>query len=314
MPVVDVVVVAYNSRDVLRPCVEPLLHDEDFGVIVVDNASPDGSAEAVRELPLGLLEQAGNFGFAHACNRGWEAGSAPYVLFLNPDARIQPESLRRLLAVLENNERCGVVAPRIVDAEGKLEHSLRRRPRLVSTYSQALFLHRLFPEAPWTDELIRDPRAYAEPTVVEWVSGACVLTRRSVLEEIGGWDEDFFLYGEDVDICRRVWTAGYEVRYEPNATAVHIGGTSAPSDRMAPRLIEGRIRYVKKHEPALVRVAAPGGSGSGCADACAAHDQRNEHARRPRPGIPRCTVVPGGSGEAGGVALAGPPVHGYPFG
>src|SRR5690242_5458832 len=163
MALVDVVVVSYNSADVLRPCVKPFVDDAGFRVFVVDNASPEGRPETVDDLPVQLLELDGNYGFAYGCNSGFAAGDAPFVLFLNPDARIRPESVRRLVGALENNERAALVAPRIVDAEGGLEYSLRRRPRLVSTYSQAFFLHRLFPRALWADELIRDPRFYSTP-------------------------------------------------------------------------------------------------------------------------------------------------------
>lgn len=263
MALVDVVVVSYNSADVLRSCVEPLAHDAEVRVFVVDNASPQGPPETVSDLPAELIELDRNYGFAYACNVGLAAGESRFVLFLNPDAQIQPESVRQLAAVLERQDRCALVAPQILDPDGRLEYSLRRRPRLVSTYAQAFFLHRLFPRALWTDELIRDPEVYATARTVEWVSGACLLARRSVLEEIGGWDDDFFLYGEDIDLCRRVWAAGYEVRYEPQATAVHIGGTSAPSARMAPTLVRGRIRYVKKHEPAPVALLHQAGLALG---------------------------------------------------
>ena len=111
----------------------------------------------------------------------------------------------------------GLVAPRLVDEDGSLDFSQRRFPRLRSTYAQALFLHRIFAHAQWTDEVIRDPRAYERAGPVEWVSGACVLVRRSALERLGGWDQGFFHYGEDIDICSRLWRSGFELRFEPGA-------------------------------------------------------------------------------------------------
>ena len=212
MAVVDVVVVSYNSADTLRQCLSPLVTDQNVRVTVVDNASQDESIASVADLPVRVVALERNHGFAFGCNRGWEAGSAPYVLFLNPDARIEPASIVQLVRVLREDPSVGLVAPRIVDEDGSLQFSVRRFPRLRSTYAQALFLHRVFPHATWTDEVIRDPLVYERPGPVEWVSGACVLVRRSVLEHIGGWDEGFFLYGEDIDICRRLWEAGFEVR------------------------------------------------------------------------------------------------------
>ncbi len=243
---IDVVVVSYNSESTLRACVEPLLAAEDVRVVVVDNDSSDGSVASVSDLPL-VVRREVNGGFAYGCNRGWRDGSAPLVLFLNPDARISPESLRRLAERLGSSGRIGLAAPRIVDSDGELELSLRRFPRVRSTLSRALFLHRVFPRAEWSDEDVRDPEAYSTAHAADWVSGACVLVRRAALEQIGGWDEGFFLYGEDIDLCRRLWSAGYEVWYEPAALATHIGGASAPKADLRPVLVSSRIRYARKH-------------------------------------------------------------------
>jgi N-acetylglucosaminyl-diphospho-decaprenol L-rhamnosyltransferase len=246
-PLADVIVVSYNSRDELRECIEPLTRDSSLHVIVVDNASSDDSLGSVRDLPAELVALDENGGFAHGCNEGWRRGGAPYVLFLNPDARIEPAGLARLVEVLEGNERAGLVAPRLVNDHGGLEYSQRRFPRLRSTYSRALFLHRLFPMSSWSDEVVRNPERYEEPGSTEWVAGACVLVRRDVLERIDGWDESFFLYCEDIDLCKRIQTAGFEVRYEPSAVAVHMGGMSAPRFGLYPTLAASQIRYARKH-------------------------------------------------------------------
>jgi GT2 family glycosyltransferase len=245
--VVDVVIVSYNSRDRLRACVEPLLAVQSTNVIVVDNASPDASLEAVRDLPLTAIQLAQNGGFAHGVNAGWRAGSSPYVLLLNPDARIDGASIEALVLALEQDPGLGAAAPRIVDEDGSLDYSQRRFPRLRSTYARAFFLHRLFPSAPWTDELVRDEDAYARRGSPDWVSGACVLLRRKALEELEGLDEGFFMYGEDIDLCRRLRAAGYELLYEPAALVHHEGGASAPRAHLLPVLAASRIRYAAKH-------------------------------------------------------------------
>jgi N-acetylglucosaminyl-diphospho-decaprenol L-rhamnosyltransferase len=244
---VDVVVVSYNSRGELRECVEPLTRLEDVNVIVVDNASTDGSLEVIADLPAERIALPENGGFGHGCNAGWRAGRAPYVLFLNPDARIDSEALDRLVAVLERSPAAGAVAPRINHDDGTLDYSLRRFPRLRSTYARALFLHRIFPRATWTDELIREPEVYAQPGSPDWVSGACILARRTVLEEFGGFDEGFFMYCEDIDLCHRLQDAGHDLRYEPAAVITHIGGASAPRTSLLPVLAESRLRYAGKH-------------------------------------------------------------------
>lgn len=223
----------------------------DVQVIVVDNNSPDRSLETIEDLRVLRIPQPDNGGFAKGCNVGLRAGSAPYVLFLNPDATIDAASLDRLRQVLDEDERLGAVAPRIVYPDGSNTFSLRRFPRLRSTYARAIFLHRIFPRATWTDEIVRDETKYERPRSAEWVSGACVMVRRSALEELGGWDEGFFLYSEDIDLCRRLWRSGRKVRFEPGAVAVHKGGASAPSAVTLPHLATSRMKYARKHHSRL---------------------------------------------------------------
>ena len=248
---VDVVVVSYNSRDRLRDCVAPFTGMAGVRVIVADNASADGSLEAVADLPVTAVPLDVNGGYAYGCNAGWRAGDAPHVLFVNPDARLDEASLQRLVRALDEDAQVGVVAPRIVDEDGAVEPSQRRFPRFSSTYAHALFLHRLFPRAAWASELVRDPAAYERPGSPEWVSGACLLVRRSVLEAIGGWDDGFFMYCEDKDLCRRVRSAGWDVRFEPEATVTHEGGASAPRSSLLPVLAASRVRYARKHRGAV---------------------------------------------------------------
>ena len=249
MQPVDVVVVSYNSSDTLRECVEPLCDVEGTTVVVVDNASPDGSLATIADLPVDAVALETNLGFGHGCNVGWRRGHSPAVLFLNPDARMDGASLGRLVDVLAEDARAGVVGPRIADERGSLDYSIRRFPRLSSTYAQAFFLHRLAPRAAWVDEVVRDEARYEVPGEVEWISGACMLVRRSLLETLGGFDEGFFLYCEDKDLCRRAWSEGSTVRYEPGAQALHVGGVSAPRGDLLPVLAASRIRYARKHSP-----------------------------------------------------------------
>jgi GT2 family glycosyltransferase len=244
---VDVVVVSYNSGDHLRGCVEPLARVEGVHVIVVDNASLEDSLHTVADLSIETIALAHNGGFAHGCNVGWRAGSRDYVLFLNPDARIDERSLEILSRELDRRPALGAVAPLVRRDDGSIDFSQRRYPRLRSTYAQALFLQRVFPRAGWTDELVRDAEAYREPGSPDWVSGAAVMVKRSVLEELGGWDEGFFMYCEDTDLCRRLDDAGHELGFEPSASVMHVGGASAPRASLLPVLASSRLRYATKH-------------------------------------------------------------------
>ena len=247
MTEVDAVVVSYNSREELRGCVEPLAALPWASVVVVDNASPEPSLDVVADLPVLSVALRRNGGFAHGCNEGIRRGSAPYVLLLNPDARIDAASLRALADILERDEKVGAVAPKVLGGDGELHLSQRRFARLRSTYARAFFLHRLFPRAAWTDELVRDLAAYERPASPDWVSGACMLVRREALHRLRGLDERFFLYREDMDLCRRLRAAGYDIRYEPAAVARHVGGASAPRAGLFPVLAESRVRYARKH-------------------------------------------------------------------
>jgi N-acetylglucosaminyl-diphospho-decaprenol L-rhamnosyltransferase len=244
---VDVVVVAYNSGATLRACVEPLAHARDIEVCIVDNASPESGLEVVHDLPVRLERERENRGFAAGCNVGWRTGRSPYVLFLNPDAEIDESAVRTLVGVLESRPEAGVAAPRILGEEGELHHSLRRFPSVRNTFGQALFLHRLMPDRRWTDELVREPEAYASARAVDWASGACLLVRRSLLELLDGLDERFFMYCEDTDLCRRAWDAGLEVRFVPEAVVRHLGGRSAPRASLLPVLARSRRLYAEKH-------------------------------------------------------------------
>jgi GT2 family glycosyltransferase len=262
---VDVVVVSYNSRDHLRSCVEELSLDSDVNVVVVDSASADGSLEALAGLAVTAIPLGENRGFAYATNRGIRHGSAEFVLLLNPDAVLERSSLDVLLRALEQDSALGAVGPRIVDEDGHLHYSIRRFPRAVSSFAQALFLHRVWPHADWVDELVRNHAAYAQRHSVDWISGACILLRRSAVDAIGGLDAGFFLYREDADLCRRLQDAGYRVDFEPGATCVHVGGTSHPREALLGILAQSRVRYASKHGGPLARALERAGVVLGAA-------------------------------------------------
>jgi N-acetylglucosaminyl-diphospho-decaprenol L-rhamnosyltransferase len=254
-----VIVVSYRSAATLRGCVEPLGHMPGVRTIVVDNASPDDSVATIADLPLEVVRSGRNGGFSYGCNLGAARGDAPFLLFLNPDARIDPTALSRMLSVLRSDAAAALVGPRIVSDNGELAWSMRRFPRHRSTFAQALFAHRVLPRAAWTDELIRDGAAYDAPATPEWLSGACMLVRRAAFEQVGGFDERFFLYCEDTDLCRRIWDAGHSVRYVPDAQVWHIGGASSEAGETQPIAARSRVIYARKHMgPAHARLQAAG--------------------------------------------------------
>jgi N-acetylglucosaminyl-diphospho-decaprenol L-rhamnosyltransferase len=250
MPHTDVIVVAYHSGERLRACVEPLVGLPGVTVIVVDNDPELNDIPFVEDLPVITVAPRRNGGFAAGCNAGLAVSSAPYVLLLNPDARLDRQGLEALSTTLDSDPTIGAVGPTILDDEGRLDYSQRRFPRIASTFGQALFLHRVIPSAGWVDEVIRDGRLYVAPRDAEWLSGACLMMRRDLVVECGGLDEGFFMYCEDTDICRQFQDRGYRVRFEPGAVAFHEGGASAPRAALLPILTASRLRYLRKHATA----------------------------------------------------------------
>jgi len=248
---VDTVIVSYHSRDTLLQCVEPLVQMPGVTVTVVDNASSDGSLEILAGLDVRAIQSGRNGGFGFGCNLGMAAGDAPFVLFLNPDARVERTDLQRLCAVLEAEPEVSVVGPRLLDGTGALIPNLRTGQRPSVIWSQALFLHRLLPNARWANEIDRSVAAHDRVAYPEWVTGACMLARRAALEQIGGFDEGFFLYCEDMDLCYRLRAAGGRVRYEPGATVHHQGGGSAARTSLYAVLARSRVRYARKHASRL---------------------------------------------------------------
>src|SRR3954454_20291434 len=256
---VDVVVVAYNSAHTLRACVEPLAELDDVRVHVVDNASPEDSLPSIEGLDVDAHRAPRNGGFSYGCNRGAARGDAPYVLFLNPDAQIDRESLAAMREVLDRDDRVALTAPRILEGDGSVLFSQRRFPRVRSTYAQALFLHRAFPRAAWSDELLRGRGLYDRDGSPDWVSGACMLVRRSAFQAVGGFDEGFFIYCEDADLCLRLRRAGHDLRFVAAAEARHAEGSSAPRGEMLAVHMRSRLHYAEKHFRAPAACAERGG-------------------------------------------------------
>lgn len=246
---VDVVVVAHASRDTLRACVAPLAGADGVRVVVVDTASADPAFDTIEDLAgVETVHAERNGGFAYGCNIGIGRGSSAYVLLLNPDASMAPVELDRLVEAIDADPTVGLAAPRIVDEHGELQRSVRRFPRLRSAIGKALLLHRIWPNAAWTDDLVHDAKTYENAWDPEWVSGACMLVRRTDLEALGGLDEGFFMYAEDTDLCARLWERGRHIRYIPTATCIHGGGHSAPRSQLRTADVRSHIRYVVIHE------------------------------------------------------------------
>jgi GT2 family glycosyltransferase len=251
VPRVTVVVPSWNTRELLARCLESVISTAEQGdceIVVVDNASSDGSAELARDFhsSVRLIANVQNVGFARACNQAIAASRAPYLLFLNSDARLLPGTLRALLELAALHPRCGAAGVQVRDGSGGFQASHARFPSwpqelLVLSGLGRLLYGSTYPSHGPDDALGAQP--------VEWVSGACLFARRTALDEVGGFDEAYFMYGEEMDLCYRLRRSGWQVWYEPTARAVHLGGGSS-SHRSIEReadLYCGRVRFFRRH-------------------------------------------------------------------
>jgi len=289
-PRVTAVVVSYNTRDELRRCLASLRAHAGLPcqIVVVDNASTDGSPDMVTaEFPEArLVRNRDNVGFSRANNQGLRACTAAYALLLNSDAELMAGALPALTARLDANARRGAVGPRTLNPDGTVQVS---------------FGPALTPRSEWRQRRLvkgvknRDPAALTEATTraareqePDWLSGACLLARKEALDSVGGFDEGFFLYEEDVDLCLRLRRAGWSLLFTPAAEVVHHLGRSTEADPGRARLEYHRshLRFYRKHNgPALtaaLRAFIGGGATLGWLLALgpgpARRQRRGEHA------------------------------------
>jgi GT2 family glycosyltransferase len=247
-PTVSVVVVSYNTRDLLRRCLRKLI-DQGQEVLVVDNASTDGSAELVRtEFPgVRLIAMAKNVGYGAGANAGLRATDGPCVLLLNADAWPEDGAVERLLEHAEREPGVAMVGPRLVDERGRPQRSVFAQP----LGGFALATSTAFPHLVsgayglWQRAIRRDRVVEAR----EFVMGAALLMRRDAVVQVGGFDEAFFMYDEEVDLAFRLRRAGWRIEFCPSAVFVHIGGASTRTapEQMRRERLRSHIRFLAKH-------------------------------------------------------------------
>jgi N-acetylglucosaminyl-diphospho-decaprenol L-rhamnosyltransferase len=224
------VIVNYESGDLLRACVDALRADDSAGpveIVVVDNGSRDGSVRRLRDVhpDVTVMDPHANLGYGRAANLGIAATRAPVVLVCNPDTELAPGSARAALDAFAADAEIAVVGPHIVNPDGSTYPSARTAPGAAVAAGHAL-LGRIAPRNRFTRAYRQTDAAVDEPREVDWVSGSALWFRRDALDRVGGWDERFFMFLEDVDVCRAITTAGGHIRYEPGARVVHAVGAS----------------------------------------------------------------------------------------
>jgi N-acetylglucosaminyl-diphospho-decaprenol L-rhamnosyltransferase len=251
------VVVNHNAGSLLLDCVESLLADDSTGsppeIVVVDNASTDGSDAALeaKHPDVVLIRPGANLGYARAANLGIAATTAGVVAVLNPDTTVQRGVGDTFVARFEHEPRLGAIGPWISNPDGSRYPSARSEPSTTDAIGHAL-LGRVAPGNPFTRtyrQLDADPDT---PRHVDWVSGAAIWLRREALDATGGWDERFFLFFEDLDLCRRLEAGGWDVVYEPAGRVCHVVGASRE---------RRRYRSIYEHHRAAYLYAAKWWSG-----------------------------------------------------
>lgn len=251
---VSVIVVSWNASGFLRACLQSIRTADPryiAEVIVVDNASSDGSPEMVeREFPEVILVRAGsNLGFARANNVGMERATGDVFALVNSDALVHERCLENLEQHLRDHPGVGMVAPRVIGSDGSLQKTSRRLPGLWNTFCRTLALDSLLPDAWPFPGYELSVQQHARLHHAQALSGCFCVIRRVAAEDVGGLDEAFFFYGEDLDWCKRLRDAGWKLAYVPQATATHFGGGSSAQAplRFSIEMLRATLRYWRKH-------------------------------------------------------------------
>ncbi len=255
MPVdVSIIIVSYNTREVLLECLRSLSRWESSRlaeIIVVDNASHDGSAEAVAQhFPqVSVLRHDRNLGFAGANNQGIKVARGKYLLLLNPDTLFIEDALTPILEFMESTPRAGIAGCKILNADHSLQPSYFPFPNLATMSWIALFLDRLLPLNHIDGRWRLGRREVSSPVRVQRLLGAYLFVRRRVIEEVGPMDESFFLFCEEEDFCYRVAQHGWELYYVPGVRMIHWGGQSTAQNSPAATLFANasKVQFFRKH-------------------------------------------------------------------
>lgn len=265
----SIIIVSWNVSEPLAACLRSIasgpvdlvppggsprgerLHVE---VIVVDSGSEDGTAAMLREaFPwVQVIDTGQNVGFTRGNNIGIAAAQGRYVMLLNPDTEIVGDALPRMAAYLDQNSRVGAVGPQLLDSDRATVQSSRRRfPTLATAFLESTWLQPIAPRRVLRRYYVLD-HPDDQTLQVDWVTGAALTTRRAVLDKVGGLDENYFMYSEELDWCRRAKDAGWQIVYLPTAQVVHHGGQSS-QQVMPMRHIHfqvSKVRYFQKHHGA----------------------------------------------------------------
>ncbi|MHB1000914.1 MAG: glycosyltransferase family 2 protein [Armatimonadota bacterium] len=267
----SIIIVNWNTCRELRNCLASVERDNtgNMEVIVVDNASSDNSRQMVKDefAQVHLIENTANVGFAKGSNTGISISRGRYVLLLNPDSEVQQGSFNALIRFGDENPQAGIFGLKVLNSDGTIQHSCRKAPTLGAVLFRNSVMGRLFPNNPYTREYLMASWDHDKIAEIDWVSGAALVMRRELIDDIGILDERFYMYCEDMDLGYRARQSGWKVMYFPGAVVVHAKGRSSDKDpnRMIIEHHKSMYRYFMKHNAGkasiLMTIAVPLGLG-----------------------------------------------------
>lgn len=263
---ISVIIVNFNTQKLLKDCLQSIFEKTqglEFEVIVVDNASGDGSQEMVKkDFPqVILLENKKNLGFAAGNNLGLKKAKGEYLLLLNSDTELIENSLLKMVEVMEKNPKVGIASCQLVGKTGEIQPSGGFFPHLGRVFAWMFFLDDLpflswwiKPFHPHPPQFYTRDSWYQQPHFQDWVTGAFFLIRKQVQEEIGFLDEKFFMYVEEMEYCYRAKKAGWQVFYTPVTKIIHLGGQSGTAKGVLLGEYQGLQYFFGKHKPAWQKI------------------------------------------------------------
>jgi GT2 family glycosyltransferase len=241
-------VISYNGLSFLKECLDSLLSyppDKEYEILVVDNASSDGSPEFIKNSypQIKLIINNVNIGFAAANNQAIKSSKSEYVLLINSDCKVYKDSLNKLIEFMDSVRNAGVIGPKIINSDGSIQFSCRKFPSILNAGFHSI-LTNIAPNNPFSRKYKLVDINRDNPFEVDWVSGSCMLIRRDALDDAGFMDEHYFMYVEDVDLCYQMWKKNWKVFYFPHSEILHhIGGSTSDKKLKASFRMQKSIFY-----------------------------------------------------------------------
>jgi GT2 family glycosyltransferase len=236
MPDITVSIVNWNTADELRDCLDSVLLQQQvsFEITVIDNASSDNSVEMLQSSytsMLTLITNSKNVGFGRAHNQALNLSQSRYFMILNPDCKL-PDSntLSHIVDYMDSNTEIGILGPKILNSDGTLQFSARRFPSMIAGMFRNTLLDKLFPSNKFVSNYLMSDWSHDEISEVDWLSGAAMVVRKNMVDQIGALDERFFMYCEDIDWCKRAHDAEWRVVYYPIVSVLHRIGAASDKD------------------------------------------------------------------------------------